>query len=73
MQVVFAVGAMIDDTMPVTITGVSDPVTEGNEFIVASFVFNPTVYVVNGAANGDTAFLDIKITDNDAGTYVGME
>ena len=67
-QVVFAVGAMIDDTMPIDITGQSDGDVEGNEFIVASFVSNPTVYVVNGAASGDTEFLDIKITDNDAGT-----
>ena len=64
---------MIDDTMPIIITGVLDGNVEGNEFIVASFVSNPTVYVVNGAANGDTEFLDIQITDNDAGTYVGME
>ena len=58
---------MIGDTMPVTIAGQMDGIVEGNEFIVASFEFNPTVYVVNGAGNGNTAFLDIKITDNDAG------
>ena len=68
MEVVFPVGAMTDATMPVIITGVPDMGVEGNEFIVASFVSNPTLYVVNGAANGATEFLDIKITDNDAGT-----
>ena len=59
---------MIGDTMPVTITGQSDGDVEGNEFIVANFVSNPTVYMANGAANGDTTLLDIKIMDNDAGT-----
>ena len=59
---------MIGDMISITITGVPDGDVEGNEFIVASFVSNPTVYVVNGAASGDTEFLDIKITDNDAGT-----
>ena len=58
---------MIYDTMPVNITGQSDNEVEGDEFLVASFESNP-LYMANGAANGNTEFLDIKITDNDAGT-----
>ena len=66
-EVTFNVGATTGDTLDVTITGIPDTDTEGNEFITASIISN-AAYEINGAANGDTEFLDLKITDNDAGT-----
>ena len=59
-------GATIGDTLPVTITGIPDSEIEGSEFITANIISN-AAYVINGAANGDTEFVHIKITDNDAG------
>ena len=71
MQVTFAVNSMTGDTECIIITGTPDSVTEGNEFIRAS-IRTDTAFAVNGTVNGDTAFLDINITDNDAGTYMYM-
>ena len=66
--VTFPMNSQIDTELPITITGVSDTEVEGSEFIGASIQAN-AAYNVNGDANGDTTFLDLKITDGDAGRY----
>ena len=67
-MVTFAMGSPTNNVECITITGTPDSTIEGKEFIGVTIQNNAT-YIINGAANGDTTFLEVTITDEDVGRY----